>query len=411
MKISQEQKTKTINSEDTLNIITVYEQIGEKLKLILESSDPSKYKNIIELIFWYLNYREIESLVDSIKDNSNWPVFLAEFSKEKYIKEEAIESFYLNQIEEARLSLCTSDFMAYIIGKKCDLQVLLNENSIWSEVYTIINTELNGYLIREKMLCIEESNKKAHVPINYALSMFFLHDKKTAISKFKRILSDDREHRLEVSHEGEYFLITEKFFNRLKLDFIPQINLFNDLHKISFENIENQFITKDELKVIYDREDYFNKRVFSVDIKKLLTPRNILNKELLVESYFLFFKSIDNQIDRKNIDILISCFTEKNPKYEEIEIISARRTLNALLLKPKKNSAFIVMNYYLEQRKVFHESMHNLAFLLDIFFNNVHGMRFDTNKGVFYGKKKVDIDKAISSELKDYIKKNTLQTY
>lgn len=185
MKISQEQKTKTINSEDTLNIITVYEQIGEKLKLILESSDPSKYKNIIELIFWYLNYREIESLVDSIKDNSNWPVFLAEFSKEKYIKEEAIESFYLNQIEEARLSLCTSDFMAYIIGKKCDLQVLLNENSIWSEVYTIINTELNGYLIREKMLCIEESNKKAHVPINYALSMFFCTTKKLQYQNLK----------------------------------------------------------------------------------------------------------------------------------------------------------------------------------------------------------------------------------
>lgn len=411
MEVSQEQKTKTINSEDPFVIITAYEQISEKLKLILESSDRSKYKTIIDLIFWHLNYKEIESLIDSVKENSNWPVFLAEFSKEKYIQEEAIESFYLNQIEEARLSLCTSDFMAYIIGKKCDLQVLLSENSIWSEVYTIINTELNGYLIREKMLCIEESNKKAHVPINYALSMFFLHDKKTAISKFKRILSDDREHRLEVRHEGEYFLITEKFFNRLKLDFIPQINLFNDLHKISFENNENQFITKDELKIIYDREDYFNKRVFSVDIKKLLTPRNILNKELLVESYFLFFKSIDNQIDRKNIDILISCFTEKNPKYEEIEIISARRTLNALLLKPKKNSAFIVMNYYLDQRKVFHESMHNLAFLLDIFFNNVHGMRFDTNKGVFYGKKEVDIDKAISSELKDYIKKNTLQTY
>jgi CHASE3 domain sensor protein len=45
--------------------------------------------------------------------------------------------------------MCTSDFMVYIIGKKCDLQVLLNENSIWSEVYTI-NTELNGYLITGK---------------------------------------------------------------------------------------------------------------------------------------------------------------------------------------------------------------------------------------------------------------------
>ena len=132
MEVSQEQKTKTINSEDPFVIITAYEQISEKLKLILESSDRSKYKTIIDLIFWHLNYKEIESLIDSVKENSNWPVFLAEFSKEKYIQEEAIESFYLNQIEEARLSLCTSDFMAYIIGKKCDLQVLLSENSIWS---------------------------------------------------------------------------------------------------------------------------------------------------------------------------------------------------------------------------------------------------------------------------------------
>ena len=335
MEISQEQKIKTINSEDLLTIVTAYEQISEKLKLILESSDHSKYKAIIDLIFWHLNYKEIESLLDSVKDNSNWPVFLAEFSKEKYIQEEGIESFYLNQIEEARLSLCTSDFMAFIIGKKCDLQVPLNENSIWSEVYTKINTELNGYLIREKMLCIEESNKKAHVPINYALSMFFLHDKKTAISKFKRILSNDREHRLEVGHEAEYFLITEKFFNRLKLDFIPQINLFNDLHQINFENDENQFISRDELKIIYDREDFFNKREFCVDKKKLLNSRKIVNMELITESYHMFFKSLDNTLQRKKIEILISCFTEINPKFEEIEIGNARSILNNLLIEHK----------------------------------------------------------------------------
>jgi hypothetical protein len=407
LKIFQNQKTKKPNSEDTYIIIPVFEQIGENLKLIIESSDPSKYKTIIDSIFRHLNYKEIESLLDSIKDNLNWPIFLSEFNKEKHVLEEAIESLYLNQVDEARLSLCTSDFMAYIIGKKYDIQDKLNKNSIWSEVYKTINKELNGYLLREKVLCIEESDKKAHVPINYALSMFFLHDKKTATTKFKRILSDDRENRLEALHEAEYFLITEKFFSRLKLDFIPQINLFSDLDQINFENNKNQYITRDELRILYDREDYFNKRVFSVDIKKLLNPRNISNKELLVESYILFFESIDNQFDRKNIDILISCFTEKNPKYEEIEIINARCTLNNLLHNSNKKTDFIVLNYYLSQRDVFYESMNNLAYLLDIFFNNVHGMRFDTIKGLFYGKKIVDIDKAISIELKDYIKKNT----
>ena len=53
--------------------------------------------------------------------------------------------------------------------------------------------------------------------------------------------------------------------------------------------------------------------------------------------------------------------------------------------------------------------MNNLAFLLDKFFNKVDGMRIDTNKGVFYGKKIVDVDKAFSNDLKDYIKKKHLQ--
>lgn len=404
MEISQEQKIKTINSEDLLTIVTAYEQISEKLKLILESSDHSKYKAIIDLIFWHLNYKEIESLLDSVKDNSNWPVFLAEFSKEKYIQEEGIESFYLNQIEEARLSLCTSDFMAFIIGKKCDLQVPLNENSIWSEVYTKINTELNGYLIREKMLCIEESNKKANVPINYALSMFFLHDKKTAISKFKRILSNDREHRLEVGHEAEYFLITEKFFNRLKLDFIPQINLFNDLHQINFENDENQFISRDELKIIYDREDFFNKREFCVDKKKLLNSRKIVNMELITESYHMFFKSLDNTLQRKKIEILISCFTEINPKFEEIEIGNARSILNNLLIEHKQHVGFIYLNYYLFYHKnEFTKARHSLSFLLSEFFNKVDGMRPDSIKDVFY-RKYVNCEDILDRDLLNFMK-------
>lgn len=404
IEISQEHKTKTINSEGLLNIITVYEQIAEKLKLILESSDPSNYKTVIDSIFRHLNYKEIESLLDSIKDNLNCPIFLSEFNKEKYVLEEDIESLYLNEVEEARLSLCTSDFMAYLVGKKYDLQDKLNENSIWSEVYKTINTELNGYLIREKVLCIAESDKKAHVPINYALSMFFLHDKKTAISKFKRILSNDGEHRLEVGHEAEYFLITEKFFNRLKLDFIPQINLFNDLHQINFENNENQFITRDELKIIYDREDFFNKREFCVDEKKLLNSRKIVNMELIIESYHMFFKSLDNTLQRKKIEILVSCFTETNPKFEEIEIGIARSILNNLLIEHKQHVGFIYLNYYLFYHKnEFTKARHSLSFLLSEFFNKVDGMRPDSIKDVFY-RKYVNFEDILDTDLLDFMK-------
>ncbi|MGZ9677507.1 hypothetical protein [Flavobacterium sp. GNP001] len=333
MEISQEQKIKTINSEDPLTIVTAYEQISEKLKLILESSDHSKYKAIIDLIFWHLNYKEIESLLDSVKDNSNWPVFLAEFGKEKYIQEEGIESFYLNQIEEARLSLCTSDFMVFLIGKKCDLQVLLNEDSIWSEVYTDINKELNGYLLREKVLCIGESNRKAHVPLNYALSMFFLHDKKTAASKFKTILDKDRKPRLEGSYEAEYFLVVEKFFDRLKLDCIPQIINLYQLEQDFFENKKYEYVTREEIMKIVNKRDYFNNNPFKIDSAHLLTQNNIKSNELLFKLIFLYFEQIGSPNAEKDTKVLISCFTENHPSFDKIEINNTRVSLNQYLVK------------------------------------------------------------------------------
>ena len=66
-----------------------------------------------------------------------------------------------------------------------------------------------------------------------------------------------------------------------------------------------------------------------------------------LQSYFMFFKSLDSTLKRKNIEILISCFTETNPGYEEIKIRNARFILNDLLAEQKQHTNFIVLNYYL----------------------------------------------------------------
>jgi hypothetical protein len=394
---------------NTLIVKPAYDQIVDNLKSISESDDNTDYYWVITEMKNHLNYKEVELLVNLTNDLPNWSTFLSALEKEKHYWKEEIRLEYLKDLENAKLSLCTSDYLAFIIGKKYELYLLMNKSSYWKEYYENFDSDFNLLIIQKNVLCGLEGNQKAHVPVSYALSMFLLHDKNTALAKFKRILSTDREHRLEALHQAEYFLITENFFSRIKLDFIPKINFSNQLNPINFKNKDNQYITRDEIKILIDKEDYFNKREFSVDTKKLLTPRNILNRELLMESYIMFFKSIDNKFERKNVDILISCFTENNPKYEEIEIKNARFILNTLLIKHKKNTDFIVLNYYLSQKGVFYESMNNLAFLLDNFFNKVDGMRVDTNKGVFYGKKNVDFDKAFSSDLKDYIKKKHLQ--
>lgn len=394
IEISQEQKT---SSEELLNIISVFEQIGEKLKLIIESSDPSKYKIIIDSIFRYLNYTEIESLLDSIKDNSNWPVFLAEFSKEKHKHEGTIESFYLHQVEEARLSLCTSDFMAYIIGKKCDLQVLFNDNSIWSEVYTKINTELNGYLIREKVLCIGESNRKAHVPINYALSMFFLHDKKTAASKFKTILDKDRKLRLEGSYEAEYFLVVEKFFDRLKLDYIPQIINLYQLEQDFFENKKYEYVTREEIMKIVNKRDYFNNNPFKIDSAHLLTQNNIKSNELLFKLIFLYFEQIGSKNAEKDTKVLISCFTENHPSFDKIEINNTRVSLNQYLVKNNKIDEFIYYIYYLTCRKILIDSKNKLSNSIPEFLFKPEGMSKQKITDILSNRDK--IEKAFETKL------------
>ena len=71
MEISQEQKIKTINSEDPLTIVTVYEQISEKLKLnhyqvVLIISASQILMAVMRLLLHYLKVHSKESFLPII---------------------------------------------------------------------------------------------------------------------------------------------------------------------------------------------------------------------------------------------------------------------------------------------------------------------------------------------------------
>ena len=396
------------SKENNLIVKPAFDQILNNLESVPNSNDNTDYYWITTEMKNHLNYKEVELLVDLTENFSNRDAFLSALEKEKYFWRNKIEFEYFKDIENAKLSLCTSDYLAFIIGKKYDLYLLMDKISFWNQTYKSLDSELNLIILQENLLCSLEGNQKAHVPVNYALSMFLLHNRDEALAKFKRILSSDRAHRLEVSHQAEYFLTVDKFFSRIKLNFIPQINHTNQSDPINFENTNDQYITREEIKILIDKEDLFNKREFCVDIKKLLTPRNITNRELIVESYFMFFKSLDSTLKRKNIEILISCFTETNPGYEEIKIRNARFILNDLLAEQKQHTNFIVLNYYLFYYKnEFSTARNNLAFLLSEFFNKVSGMGIESIKAVFY-RNVIDCDAALSKNLRDFIEKHPL---
>lgn len=402
-RILNRKRIKAQSRENDFIIATPTEQILTKLKSI--SKDESNYHWILTEMKIHLNYKEVECLIHKSNSLQNKDVFITAFEKEKNHWKAEIKNDFIKNIKDAKLSLCTSDYLAHIIGTKYDLYMLIGSSSLWKEYYIELESELNLILIQNDLLLSLEADNKAHVPVNYALSMFLLYDKNIATSKFKRILSNDRLHRLEALHQAEYFLTIDKFFSRLKLNFVPQIKHTNHSDPITFHNMNNQYITREEIQILIDNEDFFNKREFSVDIKKLLKPKNINNRELILESYFMFFKSLDKSVDRKNIEILISCFTETNPGYQEIEIRSTRFLLNNLLSDQKQHVNFINLNYYLFYYKgEFSVARNNLAFLLFKFFNGVTGMGIESIKDVFY-RNLADFDTSLSKELRSFMDK------
>lgn len=380
---------------NTLIVKPAYDQIVDNLKSISEFDDNTDYYWVITEMKNHLNYKEVELLVNLTNDLPNRSTFLSALEKEKYYWKEEIRLEYFKDLENAKLSLCTSDYLAFIIGKKYELYLLMDKSSYWNQYYKSFDSDLNLHIIQENVLCGLEGNQKAHVPVNYALSMFLLHDKNTALAKFKRILSNDREHRLEGMHQAEYFLTVEHFFSRLKLNFIPQINYLNHLKPINFENENNQYITKEKIKILIDKEDYFNKRNFVIDKKYLLRSVNICDEKKLKELYFTFFNFFDNKISKNQIEVLYSCFTEINPKYEEYQIKIIRIKLIELINEKEIAKDLIYFSYYLVTN-VLDSSYEKIKFLTSTFFNT-KGLSTSTISDVFsdrFGK-----DKSYSTEL------------
>lgn len=368
---------------NTLIVKPAYDQIVDNLKSISEFDDNTDYYWVITEMKNHLNYKEVELLVNLTNDLPNRSTFLSALEKEKYYWKEEIRLEYFKDLENAKLSLCTSDYLAFIIGKKYELYLLMDKSSYWNQYYKSFDSDLNLHIIQENVLCGLEGNQKAHVPVNYALSMFLLHDKNTALAKFKRILSNDREHRLETLHQAEYFLITENFFSRIKLDFIPTINFSNHLNPINLKNKDNQYITKEEIKIIIDKEDYFNKRPFKIGVEYLLNSRKILKKNEFDECFHLFFNLIDPSFKKDYIQILISCMTEVNPPYSDYEISNAQFQINNFINHHQMKDELIKLLYFLDIYFVTYKSISRLSVLIPEFFNKVDGIGADTIKGIY----------------------------
>jgi hypothetical protein len=358
-------------------------QIIEYLKKIPKSDYNQDYNTIISEMKNHLNHKDVELLIKLTHDIPDIDKFIVKLEKEKHYWEGQIEhDFYLER-EDARLSLCTSDYLAFIIGKKYDLNHLINGNGFWSKVYSNIDHDLTMIIVKDNLLCKLEADQKAHVPVNYALSMFFIYDKKVALAKFKKILNNDQTYRLETLYQAEYFLTVAKFFDRIKLNFIPKINTSNNTDPIAYSNANGEYITREEIEAITNKEDYFNNKPFKIGAQYLLNPRNFLKKSVFENCFLLFFTLIDSDFEEKNVKIFISCLTEINPPYTGYEISNAQVQVNNFINDHQLKDELIKLLHNFEIYFITYKSISRISVLIFKFLNNVNGIGPDTIKNIY----------------------------
>lgn len=359
------------------------DQIVEYLTKIPRSNDNQDYKMIISEIKNHLNHKDVELLIKLTHEIPDIDKFIVKLEKEKYNWRRQIEDDCWKDVEDARLSLCTSDYLAFIIGKKYDLHRLINGNSFWSKVYSDMDHDLTMIIVKDNLLCKLEADQKAHVPVNYALSMFFIYDKKVALTKFKKILNNDQTYRLEKMHQAEYFLIVAKFFERIKLNFIPKINTSNNTDPVTYSNENGEYITREEIEAVTNKEDYFNNKPFKIGVEYLLNPRNILKKSVFENCFLLFFTLIDQDFEEKNVKILISCLTEINPPYTGYEISNAQFQINNFINDHQLKDELIKLFYLFDIYFITFKSISRLSILIPEFLNKVDGIGTDTIKSIY----------------------------
>lgn len=393
------------NTEKTFKIVAPLEQV---VKVISETNidDNAFYNNTLKYeIINHLNFEEVDALMKKIEDVQKKEMILKIILNEKYRWDSKIIERYNNEIKNSRISLNTTDFIALCIGKKVDLQELKN-NSLCQNICEDIDYSINQYLIRAKTTSFFETSQRLGITVNQGLALFFCFDKKIAITKFKRIIDYDRKYRPYASQEAEYFEAVRLFFDRLKLDFIPQIDFTNSKSLIEYKNNNKKYVTQEEIQLIIDQENYFNKSPIFKDIKKIISPKHILNIEIFKSCLFMFFENIDKNITTKDIDIFVATLTEINSSFDDNEMKSIQIKLNSFLMNKEDRINFIVLMDYFRNTYFLKVTTNKLSKLLSLYFNKIDGIGESNIKDFFYhreGRKTFDYTKTIKESIKNKI--------
>lgn len=296
-------------------------------------------KEIIEVMKW-VEFRD-ENFYNNVKQEILNLSCDFDYKKEKYIgfQTKTDENFDLDY-NRSEVSLNTGDLIAFLLAKY--LESIKSEHEYVNIIYRNIKHKTIFSLKQNIALLESELESQWFLPIDKAIYFFLLYDKNFALEKFKDVIAEDILERRTSLYQMEHFVHLEKFFARLNLDYIPKIETVGNMFGIEINEREKS-ITKEELRAMVDKGDYFNKKVPLNNYNgKLINPSKDITDYKEVEKLFsaIFKKAyVEKYSEQKYINlnanlgqIFLSNITDPYPLFSESDLILTREVTKELLL-------------------------------------------------------------------------------
>lgn len=283
------------------------------------------------------------------------------------------------KIEEAQISLNTGDFIAFLIS----LYMRYSKKTAHPEikiVYGELQETIMGKLNQNIALLRSEIESKLYLPIQRALYMFFLYEKEEALVKFKIIIQKDINTRSFGFHEIEHFVNFDRFFNRLNLEYIPQIAMPG----INYKEIlatEKDSISKVDLKNILDRDDFFNSHIplFDLSPGEYISAKNDITdyddlKDILTTVFEKEFQlNILQEINGRTIniiDVFLDNITNAYSKYDKESLVHTRGILRSYIKNKENLLSFIILFRQLKDSKLLINSTKKIQKIFSSYFGS-----------------------------------------
>ncbi len=238
------------------------------------------------------------------------------------------KNFY-DDILNAEISLNETEYLAFIIGKR--VIVAKEGDKLPTNTLQDLITHLDIRIIQARAISMQALEKKKHIPIKNALGLFFHFDKDQAMVMFQSIIKEDFNDSLDRMKNMEHLVYLERFFNRLKLNYIPKLT--SKPEDFIKESDTSKFIHRDFLRNSIDEYG-----MFSFTDSQFITRNNPypINVKHLLDDKFIsilqsFFSHYETRIDDDILIIFHDYLTSPYSKYKLYEINQARDKIDKII--------------------------------------------------------------------------------